>query len=74
MCRLRMRLHRIFYNEMVGFIRSLFESAFKSNSSLEFAAITGCLRISKESIFTGLNNLNIVSIRNEKYGEYLDFG
>ena len=52
-----------FYNEMVGFIRSLFESAFKSNSSLEFAVITGCLSISKESIFTGLNNLNRFQIQ-----------
>lgn len=42
-----------FYEEMVAFIRSLFESALKTNSSLEFAVITGCLRISKESIFTG---------------------
>ena len=42
---------------MIDFIRSLFESALKSNESLEFAVVTGCLRISKESIFTGLNNL-----------------
>lgn len=46
-----------FYKEMIDFIRSLFESALKSNESLEFAVVTGCLRISKESIFTGLNNL-----------------
>ena len=51
-----------FYPQMVDFIRSLFESALKSNEYLEFAVITGCLRISKESIFTGLNNLNIISI------------
>ena len=62
-----------FYGEMVNFIRALFESGLKDNISLEFAAITGCLRVSKESIFTGLNNLNIVSIRNEKYGEYFGF-
>ncbi len=62
-----------FYNEMVGFIRSLFESAFKTNGSLEFAVITGCLRISKESIFTGLNNLKIISILDEKYAEYFGF-
>ncbi len=62
-----------FYNEMVGFIRSLFESAFKSNSSLEFAAITGCLRISKESIFTGLNNLEVISILDWNYDEYFGF-
>lgn len=62
-----------FYNEMVGFIRSLFESAFKSNSSLEFAVITGCLRISKESIFTGLNNLEVISILDWNYDEYFGF-
>ncbi|MDD3138324.1 MAG: AAA family ATPase, partial [Lachnospiraceae bacterium] len=44
-----------FYNQMIAFIRSLFESALKTNEYLEFAVITGCLRISKESIFTGLN-------------------
>lgn len=48
-----------FYVEMTGFIRSLFESALKTNPYLEFAVITGCLRISRESIFTGLNNLEI---------------
>ena len=64
---------RGFYTEMVDFIRSLFESALKTNDSLEFAVITGCLRISKESIFTGLNNLNIISILNENYSEYFGF-
>ena len=49
-----------FYEEMIAFIRSLFESALKTNSSLEFAVVTGCLRISKESVFTGLNNLKII--------------
>lgn len=62
-----------FYNEMVNFIRALFESGLKDNTSLGFSAVTGCLWVSKESIFTGLNNLNIVSIRNEKYGEYFGF-
>lgn len=62
-----------FYNEMISFIRSLFESAFKTNGSLEFAIITGCLRISKESIFTGLNNLKVISILDEKYAEYFGF-
>ena len=47
-----------FYDRMVSLIRSLFESALKTNDTLEFAVVTGCLRISKESIFTGLNNLN----------------
>ena len=51
-----------FYDRMVALIRSLFESALKTNDNLEFAVVTGCcLRISKESIFTGLNNLNVVS-------------
>lgn len=62
-----------FYDEMVDFIRALFESGLKDNKSLEFAAITGCLRISKESIFTGLNNLNIVSIRSVNFDEYFGF-
>lgn len=62
-----------FYSEMVAFIRSLFESSLKTNSSLEFAVITGCLRISKESIFTGMNNLKIISILDEKYDEYFGF-
>jgi hypothetical protein len=62
-----------YYQQMTDFIRSLFESALKTNSSLEFSVITGCLRISKESIFTGLNNLKIISILNEKYDEYFGF-
>lgn len=62
-----------FYDEMIGFIRSLFESALKTNDSLEFAVVTGCLRISKESIFTGLNNLKIISILNTEYAEYFGF-
>lgn len=62
-----------FYNQMISFIRSLFESALKSNPHLEFAVITGCLRITKESIFTGLNNLEIISILNAGYDEYFGF-
>ncbi len=62
-----------FYDEMVSFIRSLFESALKTNGSLEFAVITGCLRISRESIFTGLNNLKVVSVLDEGYAEYFGF-
>lgn len=62
-----------FYDKMIGFIRSLFESALKTNDSLHFAVITGCLRISKESIFTGLNNLQIISVLNENYAEYFGF-
>ncbi|SFA99730.1 AAA family ATPase [Clostridium frigidicarnis] len=64
---------RGFYDEMIDFIRSLFESALKTNDYLEFAVLTGCLRISKESIFTGLNNLDIISILNKYYDEYFGF-
>lgn len=62
-----------FYDEMIAFIRSLFESSLKTNSSLEFAVITGCLRISKESIFTRMNNLKIISILSKQYDEYFGF-
>ena len=62
-----------FYDEMTGFIRSLFESVLKTNDSLEFAVITGCLRISKESIFTGLNNLKLDSIRNDQFSDSFGF-
>ena len=62
-----------FYEEMIALIRSLFESVLKTNEDLKFAVITGCLRISKESIFTGLNNLEIISILNEYYSEHFGF-
>lgn len=62
-----------FYKEMIDFIRSLFESALKTNDYLKFAVITGCLRISKESIFTGLNNLEINSILSPYYAEHFGF-
>ena len=62
-----------FYDRMVVLIRSLFESALKTNDTLEFAVVTGCLRISKESIFTGLNNLNVVSIMDTTYAEHFGF-
>ena len=62
-----------FYERMVALIRSLFESALKTNDNLEFAVVTGCLRISKESIFTGLNNLNVVSITNKTFAEHFGF-
>ena len=64
---------RGFYEKMVNFIRSLFESALKTNDNLQFAVITGCLRISKESIFTGLNHLNIISVLDKKYSEHFGF-
>lgn len=62
-----------FYDQMVAFIRSLFESCLKTNDNLEFAVVTGCLRISKESIFTGLNHLKINSVRNDDFAEYFGF-
>ncbi len=62
-----------FYEEMISFIRSLFESALKTNPFLEFAVITGCLRISRESIFTGLNNLKIYSILSPAHGSSFGF-
>ncbi len=62
-----------FYEKMVDFIRSLFESALKTNEYLQFSIITGCLRISKESIFTGLNHLRIISILDEGYSEHFGF-
>lgn len=62
-----------FYDEMVGFIRSLFESALKTNDALEFGVVTGCLRISRESIFTGLNHLAINSIRDDSFSESFGF-
>ncbi len=64
---------RGFYRKMVDFIRSLFEAGLKTNDYLQFAVITGCLRISKESIFTGLNHLNIISILDKKYSEHFGF-
>ena len=65
--------HEGFYHEMVNFIRSLFESALKSNDSLAFAVVTGCLRISKESIFTGLNNMKTNSILSDEFSESFGF-
>ena len=62
-----------FYREMVDFIRSLFESALKTNEYLQFAVITGCLRVSKESIFTGLNHLRIISVLDQQYSEHFGF-
>ena len=58
---------------MSDFIRSLFESGLKTNPSLEFAVITGCLRINSESVFTGLNNLDVNSVLSSNYAEYFGF-
>ena len=62
-----------FYEEMISFIRSLFESALKTNPYLEKGVITGCLRISKESIFTGLNNLKVDSCLHTDYADSFGF-
>ena len=62
-----------YYDDMVRFIRSLFESALKTNPALEFSVITGCLRISNESIFTGLNNLEVNSILSDIYSDFFGF-
>lgn len=64
---------RGYYREMADFIRSLFESALKTNRYLEFAVVTGCLRITRESIFTGLNNLKINSVLSAEYDEFFGF-
>ena len=62
-----------YYDEMTLLIRNLFGNALKSNSDLYFAVLTGCLRISKESIFTGLNNMKIMSITDVRFDEYYGF-
>ncbi len=65
--------HAGYYDAMVDFIRTLFGQALKTNSSLYFAVLTGCLRISKESIFTGLNNFNVYTVNDVQYNEYFGF-
>ncbi len=62
-----------FYDEMVKFIRLFFGSALKTNEYLEFAVLTGCLRVSKESIFTGLNNFKVMGISDTRFSEYFGF-
>ena len=62
-----------YYKGMVALIRSMFGQALKTNDYLQFAVLTGCLRVSKESIFTGLNNLKVHSISDVKYDEYFGF-
>ena len=62
-----------YYPQMIDLIRSMFGAALKTNDSLFFALLTGCLRVSKESIFTGLNNLKTLSISNVKFNEYFGF-
>ena len=65
--------HEGFYDDMTNLIRNCFESALKTNPSLEFAVLTGCLRVSRESIFTGLNNLKTYSITKNKFSQYFGF-
>ena len=62
-----------YYDQMVSLLRVMFGNALKTNSSLYFAVLTGCLRISKESIFTGLNNLKTLTITNAQFDEYFGF-
>ncbi len=62
-----------YYDRMISLIRSLLGEALKTNSSLKLAVLTGCLRISKESIFTGLNNLKVLTIADERFDEYFGF-
>lgn len=62
-----------YYKEMVALIKGIFGQALKTNDFLQFAILTGCLRISKESIFTGLNNFEVLSILNVQYDECFGF-
>lgn len=62
-----------YYKEIIGFMRNLLSGAFKDNSNLAYGFLTGILRVAKESIFSGLNNLTVHSIMDEKYSEYFGF-
>ena len=62
-----------YYDKMIGLIRNMLGNVLKTNDSLYFAVLTGCLRISKESIFTGLNNLKIHTVSDTRYDEYFGF-
>lgn len=62
-----------YYDSMAELIKVLFGNAFKTNDSLKLAVLTGCLRISKESIFTGLNNFNVYTVKDVRYKEYFGF-
>ena len=62
-----------YYEEMVSLVRNMLGQALKSNDSLQFAVLTGCLWIAKESIFTGLNNFNVLSITNVRFEEHFGF-
>lgn len=62
-----------YYEQMVSMLRNIFGNALKTNPALYFAVLTGCLRIAKESIFTGLNNFRVLSILNPQFDEYFGF-
>ena len=62
-----------YYDEMVSLIRSMFGNVLKTNPKLHFAVLTGCLRVSKESIFTGLNNMKVLSVTDVRFDEYFGF-
>ena len=62
-----------YYKEMVSLIRGIFGQALKTNDFLQFAVLTGCLRVSKESIFTGLNNFKVLSITDARFDEQFGF-
>jgi len=62
-----------YYDQMIVLIRNLFDQALKTNENLQFAVLTGCMRISKESIFTGLNNLRVLSVADARFDEYFGF-
>ena len=65
--------HHGYYREMVALIRGLFGQALKTNEYLQFAVLTGCLRVAKESIFTGLNNFKVLSIIDPRFDEHFGF-
>lgn len=65
--------HFGYYDAMVNLIRSMFGKTLKTNQNLYFAVLTGCLRVSKESIFTGLNNFNVYTVKEVQYHEYFGF-
>ena len=73
MCRWKMPIFMTFMSRWPTRIRSLFESVLKSNENLAFAVVTGCLRISKESIFTGLNNPQCDFNHSDAYAEHFGF-
>lgn len=62
-----------YYDEMVALIQAILGNALKTNPHLQFAVLTGCLRISKESVFTGLNNFMVFSVTNVEFDEYFGF-